>query len=89
VKIVFLIAGWEDYVFWQEQDPKIAARINELMRDTLRSPFKGIGKPEPLRENWSGWWSRRINGEHRLVYRVIGKDAEQRVEIAQCRYHYK
>jgi toxin YoeB len=89
VKIVFLIAGWEDYVFWQEQDPKIAARINELMRDTLRSPFKGIGKPEPLRENWSGWWSRRINGEHRLVYRVTGKDAEQRVEIAQCRYHYK
>jgi toxin YoeB len=89
VKIVFLIAGWEDYVFWQEHDPKIAARINELMRDTLRSPFKGIGKPEPLRENWSGWWSRRINGEHRLVYRVTGKDAEQRVEIAQCRYHYK
>jgi toxin YoeB len=89
VKIVFLIAGWEDYVFWQQQDPKIAARINELMRDTLRSPFKGIGKPEPLRENWSGWWSRRINGEHRFVYRVTGKDAEQRVEIAQCRYHYK
>jgi toxin YoeB len=89
VKIVFLIAGWEDYVFWQQQDPKIAARINELMRDTLRSPFKGIGKPEPLRENWSGWWSRRINGEHRFVYRVTGKGAEQRVEIAQCRYHYK
>jgi toxin YoeB len=89
VKIVFLIAGWEDYVFWQQQDPKIAARINELMRHTLRSPFKGIGKPEPLRENWSGWWSRRINGENRLVYRVTGKDAEQRVEIAQCRYHYK
>jgi toxin YoeB len=89
VKIVFLTTGWEDYIFWQEQDPKIAARINELMRDTLRSPFKGIGKPEPLRENWSGWWSRRIGGEHRFVYRVIGKDAEQRVEIAQCRYHYK
>ena len=89
MKIVFLSAGWEDYLFWQQQDPKIAARINELVRDTLRSPFKGIGKPEPLRENWSGWWSRRISGEHRLVYRVIGKDAEQRVEIAQCRYHYK
>lgn len=89
MKIVFLSTGWDDYIFWQEQDPKIAARINELMRDTLRSPFKGIGKPEPLRENWSGWWSRRISGEHRLVYRVIGKDAEQRVEIAQCRYHYK
>ena len=89
MKIVFLSTGWDDYIFWQEQDPKIAARINELMRDTMRSPFKGIGKPEPLRENWSGWWSRRISGEHRLVYRVIGKDAEQRVEIAQCRYHYK
>jgi toxin YoeB len=89
MKIVFLSTGWEDYVFWQEQDPKIAVRINELMRDTMRSPFKGIGKPEPLRDNWSGWWSRRINGEHRLVYRVTGKDAEKRVEIAQCRYHYK
>jgi toxin YoeB len=88
MKFVFLSQGWEDYVFWQEQDPKIAARINELMRDTMRSPFKGIGKPEPLRENWSGWWSRRINGEHRLVYRVTGKDAEQRLEIAQCRFHY-
>jgi toxin YoeB len=89
VKIVFLTQGWEDYVFWQEQDPKIAGRINELMRDTMRSPFKGIGKPEPLRENWSGWWSRRISGEHRLVYRMTGKDEEQRIEIAQCRYHYK
>ncbi len=89
MKIVFLSFGWEDYVFWQQQDPKIAKRINELMRDTMRSPFKGIGKPEPLRENWSGWWSRRISDEHRLVYRVIGKDDEQRIEIAQCRYHYK
>jgi toxin YoeB len=89
LKIVFLSQGWEDYLFWQQQDPKIAARINELLRDTARSPFKGIGKPEPLRDNWSGWWSRRINGEHRLVYRMTGQDAEQRVEIAQCRYHYK
>jgi toxin YoeB len=89
MKIVFLTQGWEDYVFWQEQDPKITARINELVRDTMRSPFKGIGKPEPLRENWSGWWSRRISSEHRLIYRVTGKGAEQRMEIAQCRYHYR
>lgn len=81
--------GWDDYLFWQQQDVKTAARINELLRDTARSPFKGIGKPEPLRENWSGWWSRRINGEHRLVYRMVGQNDEQRVEIAQCRYHYK
>jgi toxin YoeB len=89
LKIVFLSQGWEDYLFWQQQDTKVAARINELLRGTARSPFNGIGKPEPLRENWSGWWSRRINGEHRLVYRMTGQAAEQRVEIAQCRYPYK
>jgi toxin YoeB len=89
LKIVFLSQGWEDYLFWQQQDTKVVARINELLRDTARSPFKGIGKPEPLRENWSGWWSRRINGEHRLVYRMTGQDAERRIEVAQCRYHYK
>ena len=89
MKLVFLTQGWEDYLFWQQQDDKVVARINELLRDSMRSPFKGIGKPEPLRENWSGWWSRRINGEHRMVYRVVGQDAEQRIEIAQCRYHYK
>jgi toxin YoeB len=89
MKLVFLSQGWEDYLFWQQQDAKVVARINELLHDMIRSPFKGIGKPEPLRENWSGWWSRRINGEHRIVYRVIGRDIEQRIEIAQCRYHYK
>jgi len=87
--MVFLSQGWDDYLFWQQQDMKTATRINDLLRDTVRSPFKGIGKPEPLRENWSGWWSRRISGEHRLVYRIIGQGDEQRVEIAQCRYHYK
>ena len=89
LKLVFLAQGWEDYLFWQQQDDQVVARINELLRDSMRSPFKGIGKPEPLRENWSGWWSRRINGEHRMVYRVVGQDTEQRLEIAQCRYHYK
>jgi toxin YoeB len=89
LKVVFLTQAWEDYLFWQQQDAKVAVRLNELLRDTIRSPFKGIGKPEPLRENWSGWWSRRINGEHRLVYRVTGSGDDQRIEIAQCRYHYK
>ena len=89
MRIVFLSQGWDDYLFWQQQNIKTSTRINELLRDTVRSPFKGIGKPEPLRENWSGWWSRRISGEHRLVYRIIGQGEEQRIEIAQCRYHYK
>lgn len=63
-------------------------RILDLLEDCRRSPFRGIGKPEPLREKWSGWWSRRIDSEHRLVYRCVGKGAEQRLEIAQCRFHY-
>lgn len=86
---MFLEQGWEDYVFWQQQDKGTVVRINELLTDTMRSPFKGIGKPEPLRENWSGWWSRRITAEHRMVYRVAGQDSDRRIEIAQCRYHYK
>ncbi|HEY5722395.1 MAG TPA: Txe/YoeB family addiction module toxin [Allosphingosinicella sp.] len=88
MKLAFLPPGWEDYLYWQGEDPKTVARINELIRDALRSPFRGLGKPEPLRGNWSGWWLRRIDGEHRLVYRVCGKGDEQRLEIAQCRYHY-
>lgn len=88
MKLEFVPPAWEEYLNWQAQDPKIVARINELIRDALRSPFGGIGKPEPLRGNWAGWWSRRIDGEHRLVYRVTGKGEEQRLEVAQCRYHY-
>lgn len=88
MRLVFLPRGWEDYLQWQAEDPKMLSRINDLLRDTLRSPFRGIGKPEPLRQNWAGWWSRRIDDEHRLVYRVTGKGEEQRLEIAQCRYHY-
>ena len=86
---MFLEQGWEDYVFWQQQDKRTVVRINELLTDTMRSPFEGIGKPEPLRENWSGWWSRRITAEHGMVYRVAGQDSDRRIEIAQCRYHYK
>lgn len=81
--------GWEHYLHWQSNDLKVVARINELVRDAKRSPFAGIGKPEPLRNELSGWWSRRITDEHRLVYRVTGKGDDQRLEIASCRFHYE
>lgn len=84
MKIVFTTTGWEDYTYWQQIDKKIVKRINELIRDTSRSPFEGIGKPEALRNNYSGWWSRRINQEHRFVYRV----EKDELVIIQCRRHY-
>jgi len=77
--------AWEDYLFWQYNDRQQLRRINRLIRDCLRSPFEGIGKPEPLRENLTGFWSRRIDGEHRLVYAVDGDD----LVIVACRYHYE
>ena len=80
--------GWKDYSHWQEFDPKMVARINEIIRDCMRHPYKGIGKPEPLRHELSGWWSRRISGEHRLVYRVVGSGSEQALHIGYCRFHY-
>lgn len=79
---------WEEYLQWQASDPVVAGKINDVVEDIRRNPFKGLGKPEPLRGNLAGWWSRRITGEHRLVYRVVGKGSDQRVEIVQCRYHY-
>ena len=79
------LAAWEDYNYWQGQDKKTLRRINAVIRDTLRHPFDGIGKPEPLKENLSGFWSRRIDDAHRLVYCVVG---ELLVVIA-CRYHYQ
>ena len=88
MKIIFLPQAWADYLHWQETDRKVLERLNVLIQETARSPFKGIGKPEPLRGNLTGWWSRRITGEHRLVYRCAGAAEEQRLEIAQCRYHY-
>ena len=84
MKIVFYERAWTDYLFWQERDKKLAQKINALIKDCVRSPFSGIGKPEPLRGDFSGWWSRRIDIEHRLVYRVQGDS----LHIAQCRYHY-
>jgi len=84
LKIVFSERAWEDYLYWQGQDRKTLTRINHLIREVQRDPFAGIGKPEPLRHALSGYWSRRITDEHRLVYKVQG-DA---LWIAQVRYHY-
>jgi len=84
VKIVFAEKGWEDYLYWQQYDKKMLKRINSLITAIQRNPFEGIGDPEPLRFNWSGFWSRRIDREHRLVYAV----EEDALLIAQCRYHY-
>jgi toxin YoeB len=78
--------AWEDYLHWQHNDRKVLEAINDLIRDIRRDPFKGLGKPEPLKHSLAGWWSRRITREHRLVYRVSGRDAEL-LEIIQCRYH--
>lgn len=89
MKLVFASAAWNDYVAWQDKDPDIVERINTLIGDTMRHPFKGIGKPEPLKRNLSGWWSRRITREHRLVYRVSGSGDAQALEILSCRYHYE
>ncbi|WP_295236542.1 Txe/YoeB family addiction module toxin [Sediminibacterium sp.] len=77
-------SGWEDYLYWQVNDKKILFRINDLIKDTQRNPFTGLGKPEPLKGNLSGCWSRRINEEHRLVYMV----KEDCIYILQCRFHY-
>ena len=88
MKIVWTVQAWEDYRYWQRTSPKILDSINDLIRDIERNQFRGLGKPEPLKHVLQGWWSRRITGEHRLVYRVAGKGATQRIEIAQCRYHY-
>jgi len=84
LKLVFSSNAWEDYLYWQKTDRKILRRINDLIRDSLRSPMSGLGKPEPLRGNYSGWWSRRINHEHRMIYRA----RDNSLEIAQLRYHY-
>ena len=84
-RLTWTLAAWEDYLFWQHNDRKQLKRINRLIKDCLRSPFKGIGKPEPLRENLSGFWSRRIDEEHRLVYTVDDAD----LVIIACRYHYE
>ncbi len=84
MKIIFLDQAWEDYLYWQTTNKATLKKINSLLKEIERMPFEGSGKPELLRHNLSGWWSRRINLEHRLVYK-IDKDA---VVILQCKYHY-
>lgn len=84
MKIIFSSQAWEDYLYWNEIDKKIFKKINALIKECQRTPFSGIGKPEPLKHELAGTWSRRIDREHRLVYRV--KDGA--LEIAQCRHHY-
>jgi toxin YoeB len=84
MKLIFSENAWEDYLYWQRTDKKVAKRFNQLIADIQRSPFEGIGKPEPLKHALSGYWSRRIDGEHRLVYKIDNGS----VFIAQLRYHY-
>lgn len=88
VRVVFQPVAWRQYLYWAENDAKLLARLNAIIEDARRSPFRGIGKPEPLRDSLAGWWSRRITDEHRLVYRVAGTGEEQVLELMQCRYHY-
>ncbi|MFP3546137.1 Txe/YoeB family addiction module toxin [Rhizobium sp. SIMBA_035] len=88
MKLIWTINAWDDYEFWQQTDQKMVSKINELIKTTKRMPFAGPGKPEPLKGDLAGYWSRRITGEHRFVYRVTGSGNEQQLEIIQCRFHY-
>jgi toxin YoeB len=85
----FTLNAWEDFEYWLEHDQEIAIKIRELLKDIKRNPFQGLGKPEPLKYDLKGYWSRRITGEHRLVYKIEGtKGQNQKCYILQCRYHY-
>jgi len=84
VKLIWSAAAWDDYLYWQDTDKKIVKKINELIKNIKRTPFEGQGKPEPLKYNLSGFWSRRITQEHRLVYAIT----EDAILLAACRYHY-
>ncbi|MBQ9385085.1 MAG: Txe/YoeB family addiction module toxin [Ruminiclostridium sp.] len=84
MRLIWEYRGWSDYLYWQENDRKTLKRINSIIKDILRDPFQGIGKPEPLKGNLSGFWSRRITDEHRIVYDV----EEDNIRILSCRTHY-
>jgi toxin YoeB len=88
LRVHFTDNGWEEYLYWCNHDPRVHARLNELIQDTRWTPFRGLGKPEPLKGQLAGFWSRRITGEHRLVYVVEGQGDSQCIIVAQCRYHY-
>ncbi|MDX2006745.1 MAG: Txe/YoeB family addiction module toxin [Meiothermus sp.] len=85
MRISFFDEAWEGYLYWQATDKAMLKKVNELIKDILRQPYDGIGKPEALRQNLSGWWSRRITQEHRIVYRLQGEE----VQILSVRYHYE
>jgi toxin YoeB len=84
MRITFSLNSWEDYISWQSEDKKMLKKINELIKDIQKKPYTGLGKPEPLKYDLAGFWSRRIDREHRLVYQVIGNE----ILIYSCRYHY-
>ena len=84
MKYIFVDESWEDYLYWQETNKKYVKKINKLLKDISRQPFTGIGKPEPLKFQYAGYWSRRIDGEHRLIYKVKNDE----IQIAKCRFHY-
>lgn len=84
MKFVFVEESWEDYLYWQQTDPKMLKRINELLKDISRNSFSGIGKPEPLKHKYKGCWSRRIDSEHRLIYQIKNDE----VFVIKCRFHY-
>ncbi|MDY0164854.1 Txe/YoeB family addiction module toxin [Desulfobotulus sp.] len=84
MRLIFSAHAWDDYLFWQKTDKQTLRRINALIKETMRTPFEGIGKPEPLKHALSGYWSRRISDEHRFIYKV----SEDAIEIVQLRYHY-
>ena len=84
MRVVFVEESWEDYLYWQKTDRKMLSRINKLLREIARDPYHGTGKPEPLKHKFRGYWSRRINAEHRLIYRVT----DSGILVAKCRFHF-
>jgi toxin YoeB len=88
MQIAFTDNAWDDYMYWQDNDADTLRKINDLIKEIKREPFKGVGKPEPLKGNLAGYWSRRISGEHRLVYRISGTRPNQTLTIIQARFHY-
>ncbi|MEQ9098952.1 MAG: Txe/YoeB family addiction module toxin [Imperialibacter sp.] len=84
MKLCFVDESWEDYLYWQKTDKKMLSRINMLIKEISRTPYEGLGKPEPLKHKYRGFWSRRINEEHRLIYRVV----EGEIWVVKCRFHY-